>query len=152
MSSIVRLLVCVAAVAGVLAGVLLLQPVCLAGLGLDFWTLPESLREIKQANQRREELDDQDLGVSRRLCAKTDVIAALIDGQLSLKETVARFRVLNEQNVDVANNVPGAFPAATQEASVCLQVLVWAEAEAGPERETAVMSRLQEEAREILGR
>jgi hypothetical protein len=152
MSSVVRLLVCVAAVVGVLAAVLLLQPVCLGSLGRDVWTWPESLRKLEQANQRLEELEDQDREVSRRQCARVEVIAALIDGQLSLKEAVARFRVLNEKNICVANNIPVAFPAATQDASVCLQVLAWTEAEAGPERETAVLARLEEEAREILGR
>jgi hypothetical protein len=150
MSSAVRLLICVATVAGLLAGVLSLQPVSLAGLGADIRALPESLQKIAQAHQHQEELDDQQRVVSRQVTAKADVINELIDGQISLSEAVARFRALNEEDDSVAETVAMNYPAASRDASVCLQVLSWAEGQVSPERQTAVMARLNEEARGFL--
>ncbi len=148
MKSVVNLLVCSAAAAALLAGLVALQPSSLAGLA----TLPGSQREGDQA-KRAQELDDALAVALRRHDALEQTIGELTDGRVSLREAVARFRALDEEHPSLVESVTTTYPAASPDGSVCWQVLGWAKNKAGevsPGREEEVMARLQEEARGIL--
>lgn len=154
MNSVVRLLVCFATVAGLLAGLTALQPVWLTSLGLDVGKLAELSQQIDRENQRGEELKAVQRDLSRKLVVKNQAIRELIDGRLSLAEAVARFRALSEESPSAVEKIRESYPAASLGGSVCRQVLSWAEFEvhwSSPECETEVMARLEEEARGILG-
>jgi hypothetical protein len=131
MRSALRPLVCVVAGAALVAGLLCLQT-------------------FARAQQRLSQLEVQDRNASQRLAARAQLIHALIDGQISLREAVAHFGILNEQDASVAAAVPLTYPAASLDASLCLQVLAWTDATVGAEQQTAVTVRLNEEAAGIL--
>jgi hypothetical protein len=153
MSSVVRLLVCFAAVSGLVAGVMSLQPAWFADLGLDVWAIPELQREIAEAQRLHEEMDQTAHTLNRLSAAREVVIAELLAGQLSLPEAVARFRSLNQECARSAEYTRAIFPAASDDESVCRQVLSWAAIRAWgncPEREGELMAGLEDQARDFL--
>jgi hypothetical protein len=146
MNSLVRLLLCFVAVSGVTAGVLSLQPVWLASVGLDLWNLPELQRQIERGRQRNLELERYGQGVLQRLEAKRETIVQLSAGRIRLPEAVAHFRFLNEQSPPALEVACLQFPAATVDESIRLQVLSWTEAHLDttcPQRKAEVLAQIE---------
>jgi hypothetical protein len=129
MKFVVNLLVCGAAVTGLVAAVAAIQPSLILPAPCG-----EELAEVTRVS-------------SQLFAAKHAVASDLIDGRLGLPEAVDRFRALNAES-PFHPKTPEVSPAAA-----CAEVLDWAQGELQinrPEQEREVMGRLNEEAKGVL--
>src|SRR5262245_61875894 len=100
-------------------------------LRLNVWAVQE-WQQMEAIARNDEELDRRQERQVGRHEVKNGVIKELIAGRLTLKEAVARFRAVNEEDPDAVEAVCKGQPAATVDESVCRQVLSWTEARLDP--------------------
>jgi hypothetical protein len=102
----------------------------------------------------REGTIDRRLTVSQRMLqAKTEAVAEVIAGRMTLRETAARFRELNTL-MDDGNDGIGPYLVVSEEEPLWRNVLLWVRAELyqrGDQDAGAVLPRLQAEYRERFG-
>ena len=84
------------------AGVSVATPEWVADVGLDFWSLPGLIDDSDQVQKHSEDLDQQSHAVVTRIADKTQLVDELYNGNLTFRETAARFRNLNASNPMVA--------------------------------------------------
>jgi hypothetical protein len=95
MSTLTRLLTCVALALGVLTAAAALNPAWMTELGLDVWNLPELQWDLEAKRQRGAELQRESELVQQRIAAKYEIIEELAARKATLREAVARFRELD---------------------------------------------------------
>ena len=150
MISLLRLTTGLLLVGLLTAGCWVLQPECLANLGLDVWELPALLRRIHDEDRRQEDLDRKDERVWQTMVTKDATTAELIQGRLTLVAAVERFRrAAGEDLALLCRHLSYLHPDAPEAELLYLHVIDWAKAvlERHPERCFQVVGRLQLEMR-----
>lgn len=110
------------------AGLSFAHPTWASELGLDFWNVPSLQQKIARDRQFRIELDRRDEAVMKRIGVKDAVIDDLMAGRIDLFEAAADFRALNLQRPEASGAVRALYPAATEDESLCLNVLSFVDA------------------------
>ena len=146
MSRPARRVVVVCALAALTGVVTLASPSWAEAVGLDFWNVPALRKELAQHVADRELIDRRTDTVLRSDSVKTTLVDELVEGRLTGREIVARFRELNEATGQM-DAVREVFPAATDEESVARQVasFVRISLHAQPDRLAEVLRRLEGE-------
>src|SRR5579862_4233783 len=154
MTATLRLLTCFALVSGLVAvGGRCLAPRLLADLGLDWQEMAELHRRQEREQARAAALKRTSDAMTRRIAGKTAVVDRLIAGELSLPQAAAAFKRLHDENAGVGDDLRTAFPAASEGESLCLQVIVWVEAELRYRgADLALATRLRAELHDIVRR
>jgi hypothetical protein len=139
-------------VTALLASVGYVQPQWAAGLGMDFWNLPELHRRLDRAYEETAELDRRAGILLRRIDAKERITDELIAGRMKLEKALPRFRELNDTPADFPNHYREFYPASSAEESVCLQLLSWVRnsMDERPLLREEVMARLEAEKEELF--
>jgi len=96
----------------------------LAEAGLDWWNLPDLLREQEVIQSKLAELDRQRENFLRRHAGKKRIIEELIAGRKTLLQAAAAFQHLAE-SLPVLSGEPLPFPGATLEEKYGRQVIMW---------------------------
>jgi hypothetical protein len=121
---------------------------CCQGAALADWNLTAAGGSLLAEQRREAQLKERDAVSLRCVKGKKDVTAALVADRLTLREAVARFRLLDEDARADRGDPP--IPTAGDEA-VLQNVMKWAiVAAAGQPDEAAVQSRLEAERDTIL--
>jgi hypothetical protein len=146
----IRFILILTAIAGLVAGLLVLVPVGVVQLDLDLAHLPEFYRQCQEAKQKREEMEEEGKPMLRAIYIKNRVTRQLVGGHMTLRQATSIFRYLHETPpVDHS----WIFPGATPEEKYGRNVLVWARTEQSfyPKRvAVGVVERLEAELRELL--
>jgi hypothetical protein len=124
MATLVRLLSC--SLAGVL--MLVLAGAALAKCGgpdLLGGNLGESVRLYLDELERSEELTSRARAVQRCVKDKEQVIAEVCAGRMTLKQAVARFRVVQERLCRGREDGRGSFPAPLDDETLARNVICW---------------------------
>jgi hypothetical protein len=132
-----------------LAGLSQYRPAWAAGMGLDWWSLPELLDELHRCEEQREQLDRSDQVVIARLVAKSAVIDDLRAGRLTLAQAAASFGRLS---VPPQRRTPGCGEYVADDRRgerLCRMVIRWALAE-NSARTPALRDRLEQELARLL--
>jgi uncharacterized membrane-anchored protein YhcB (DUF1043 family) len=108
---------------------------------------------LLEAARRHDELKRRDELLLRHIQQKTEIVEELIAGRIRLREGVAQFRALNEEDPTTSAAVRAVWPTGTMDEAVCRQVLSWTEArlsaESSEERRR-ILNRLESEAHDLL--
>jgi hypothetical protein len=147
MRALPRLVSCAAGVALFLTFAVL----ALGWLGSD-QSLASAGNVLYRELQRGEALSGRDELVRRTLEGKTQITAELVAGRLTLPEAAAAFREWNETLDDGKGAWVAPYVTPADQEAVCRNVIVWAaqSTESDPERQAAVVGRLEEELRQFL--
>ncbi len=95
MKAIPRRLLIAAALGLTLAGVSYARPAWTQELGLDFWNVPPLEAQMRRTEQLEAVLSVRSEQALQRIAAKEELVAALLDGRLDLREVAARFKEFN---------------------------------------------------------
>ena len=136
-----------------------LTAVALALIGvvlLPWWlgserSLSSALGVIYREAQRGEALDSRDERLRRCLEVKTRITTEVLAGRLSLAEAAEAFREANATLKDAPDAWVDPYRFADDEEAVFRTVIAWARsrADADPERQAAVVARLEEELQQL---
>lgn len=151
--ALVKLLVLLAGLA-VLIGVLPAVQTMFTPRCLDAWELSDSDRISDWERHRGEEYDRKLEIVKRRIQQKEQAITNLLAGRLSLLETAAWFKYLNERLFDMCPNV-SPLPEKSPEEQYCHQVIQWAKTHQKhfpASRDQALIQRLDRELAALVAR
>jgi hypothetical protein len=96
MSSMRSGFLCLVAGLGLVGCIGYLFPALPASLGLDLHDFSNNVRTLQEAGARSEALQAHQEETLARTAAKQDAVAAVIAGQLTLREAAARFRSVDE--------------------------------------------------------
>jgi hypothetical protein len=153
-NTFVRLLACIALVGTPFVVLEKTRPAWAAPLGLDWWTLPQLARVVRQAEAESEDLDRRGAAVLARINARQEVVRDLCDGRLTLLEAAARFRALNATAGATARRAAqDIYPGASEGERICRQVIGHVRThleEQSPGRGETVTRALEEELRARL--
>jgi hypothetical protein len=149
MNTLLRLCVFAVLTGVLLAGAVIIHPEWCDGTGVDFWNLPALLSNLEAANRRDAELEKMTKEAVGQIEAKYQVVRNVVDGRLTLREAIARFRQIQRQDSashEFWRSAPPDLAAAHEQTAQ--QILLWCEVElqdAEPERFNEVMERLRAE-------
>ena len=152
MNSAVRMLLCFIVLGSLVMGAVTLEPALLSGLGLDVQSWSEAQHDVEEAAQKREELEEQSAKMYQRVQYKEQAITQLLEGRISLTETVACFQAINKRTAGVINSSVDHDSGLTEEQIICQQVLGWLEAKLNFDKDPAaedVLARFACEAYEF---
>jgi hypothetical protein len=112
----------------------------------------EDLATLTREVSRHEDLVTRTPPAVRLRAGKHEVIAKVTAGRLTLREAACRFRELHAQQDDGTRHILRIYPAASEEESLCRNVLAWVEEEVrNNPGVAAVLTRLATEYREQFG-
>jgi hypothetical protein len=148
MNGCVRALTCVAFFGIALTTLNGANPDWVRKVGLDFWNLPDLLKEQEACSRRVDELNATDKRLLVNCGGRARVVERVADGSMSLFEAAAAFRAMNYGS---GQAVPDWFrehyPQASDEERLCRQVIVWSgnhlRVKGEPKRAAEVVARLE---------
>jgi hypothetical protein len=147
---VMSLALCIAFVTGLNQ----LRQAGLAEAGLDWWNLPDLLRQYEEDRRKIAELNRQSEIFLQRFAGKERIIKDLITGRKTLLQAAAAFQNLAESlPVPMVEQLP--FPGVTQEEKYCRQVIQWIRIPITHETDSYIedlIERLERELAEHLGR
>jgi hypothetical protein len=119
-----RLVVTLALLIGLVAGLSKMRPAGLAEVGQDWWNLPALLREQEEGQRKLAELERMHQNIRQRMEGKERITEELIGGRKTLLQAAAEFQHLTE-SLPCSEADPAPFPGATMEEKYCRQVIRW---------------------------
>lgn len=111
------------------AAIAAIRPSWATSLGMDLWNLPQLERDLADREQWGAELARRTQIIKDRTFAKTRLTQELIEGQWTLRETAARFRILEMYPEPIADFGAPRFPGHSEGERYCNAVLQWVRAD-----------------------
>jgi hypothetical protein len=126
MSPLLRLAGCAAFAGLLLAATCVVRPAAFVNLGLDWWSVPDRLRQSDAEVERTDALTRRWQAAWWRTRTKDRICHALIAGQLTLAEATRQFMELPGTTEAMWQDIRTRYAGATPEASMGRHVIVWA--------------------------
>ncbi len=145
MLSLLRMTAGLLLVATLAVGCCTLQPAWLADLGLDVWSLPELLSQLRREEQRLADLSRLDEHLQEVVERKEAATQELIAGRMTLTAATEQFRLAASDSLPhVCKMLRYERLDATDAELLCFHVLEWVRSslENDPERCEQVLARL----------